>query len=263
MKLLRLVVLPLLLAVPLAYADSAATRPAPATERASTSLKYLAADSLNVLTLLPAPPADDSPECRAECDEMVKIQALASTKELARAKSESHLTPFLFADVLGQGFTAQALPTTAKLLKRVATDADAFCNVGKKYWNRRRPFVTDPRITVQVDRPGNASYPSGHTTLAYCWALVLADLFPEHTDALLARARLVARDRVIGGVHYPTDVAAGETLGRAVGTKIVASPVFQHECAAVRAELSAAGLLAIPAARVPATQRVGEPVLVH
>ena len=41
-------------------------------------------------------------------------------------------------------------------------------------------------------------------------------------------------------MDYPSDVAAGEALGRAVMAEIVAAPAFQTDVAAARAEIEAA-----------------------
>jgi membrane-associated phospholipid phosphatase len=49
-------------------------------------------------------------------------------------------------------------------------------------------------------------------------------------------ARLVAYDRVIAGVHFPTDVAAGLSLGQKIAEEIAASPQFQADLANAKKE---------------------------
>jgi len=46
--------------------------------------------------------------------------------------------------------------------------------------------------------------------------------------------------RILGGVHYPTDMYAGRVLGQALARAFLASPAFQQDLAAVKAELSGA-----------------------
>jgi acid phosphatase (class A) len=41
-------------------------------------------------------------------------------------------------------------------------------------------------------------------------------------------------------MHYPSDVAAGEAIGRAVVARIVATPAFADDLPAARAELAQA-----------------------
>jgi undecaprenyl-diphosphatase len=82
---------------------------------------------------------------------------------------------------------------------------------------RERPFITHSAIeaaSVPLDR---YSFPSGHTLHAVSFTLMFAGYFPEWTSALATLALLIALSRVILGLHYPTDVAAGATLGGVLG----------------------------------------------
>jgi hypothetical protein len=45
---------------------------------------------------------------------------------------------------------------------------------------------------------------------------VIATYFPEHAATLNEQVLEAGRSRVIGGIHYPSDVSAGQALGRAV-----------------------------------------------
>jgi undecaprenyl-diphosphatase len=78
---------------------------------------------------------------------------------------------------------------------------------------RERPYITHSAIrcaSVPLDR---YSFPSGHTLHAVCFTLMVASYFPEWANVLAGFALLVALSRVILGLHYPTDVAAGALLG--------------------------------------------------
>ena len=57
------------------------------------------------------------------------------------------------------------------------------------------------------------SFPSGHATVAFALALVIAFLWPRSFWPMLALAALVAVSRIILGAHYPTDITAGAVLG--------------------------------------------------
>jgi acid phosphatase (class A) len=59
-------------------------------------------------------------------------------------------------------------------------------------------------------------------------------------DAILARGRQIGDDRVIGGVHFPSDVEAGRTLAQAIFAKLMASPDFQADLARAKTEIAAA-----------------------
>ena len=60
------------------------------------------------------------------------------------------------------------------------------------------------------------SYPSGHATQGWAYALILASLVPEKATPILARGRAYGESRIVCGVHWLSDVAAGRLTGTAV-----------------------------------------------
>jgi undecaprenyl-diphosphatase len=87
----------------------------------------------------------------------------------------------------------------------------------KKLVKRQRPFLTDIRLTP-VYRPGEYSFPSGHTSSAFSAVTALSRAYPKWyvIAPSFLWASAVGYSRMYLGVHYPTDVAAGAALG--VGT---------------------------------------------
>jgi acid phosphatase (class A) len=79
------------------------------------------------------------------------------------------------------------------------------------------------------------SYPSGHATRGLAYAAVLAELVPERREALLERGRQVGVDRVIGGVHWPSDIEAGQRLGAALVEIWLADPANRRNVDETRA----------------------------
>jgi undecaprenyl-diphosphatase len=87
-----------------------------------------------------------------------------------------------------------------------------------KLWiDRDRPPVTNPEPEPLVTLPGTGSLPSGHATVAFACATVLALQVPRLAAPLYALAALIAFSRVYVGVHYPVDILAGAMLGLVVG----------------------------------------------
>jgi hypothetical protein len=208
----------------------------PAQTKAQEHYNYITPKAVDLKKLLPNPSADKSPISKGEGDLMIAIQAESSSAAKERAKSEDTFTPWTYADVLGPGFAKDKMPLTAALLDKVEQDTHAATEDAKRLWNRTRPPRQDSRVTPFLKVPTNASYPSGHATRAIVWAKLLGALDPKHKDALRERARLVALDRVIAGVHYPTDVAAGMALGDEIADKFLASPAFQADLEKAKAE---------------------------
>jgi undecaprenyl-diphosphatase len=83
-----------------------------------------------------------------------------------------------------------------------------------KIWiDRDRPPLAHPDPEPLVRLPPTGSFPSGHATVAFACATVLALAVPRLALPLFALAALVAWSRVYVGVHYPLDVLAGAALG--------------------------------------------------
>ncbi len=65
---------------------------------------------------------------------------------------------------------------------------------------------------VFLVEPDQFSFPSGHATASMAVALAYAAVFPSLAMPVLALAALIGISRVVLGVHYPGDVAAGQAL---------------------------------------------------
>ena len=81
---------------------------------------------------------------------------------------------------------------------------------------RERPYITHSAIACAAAPLDRFSFPSGHTLHAVSFTLVAAAYFPTLVGPLAAFTLLIALSRVILGLHYPTDVAAGAVLGGAL-----------------------------------------------
>jgi len=193
-------------------------------------LQYLESAQPDLTTLLAPPPAPDSASQQRDLQAVLAIQASRSTTELAQADADSHKTVFRFADVLGPHFDAASLPITAAFFKRLSEQGAQPMKQAKAYWKRPRPYNVSALVHPGIETEGKSpSYPSGHATFAYLCAVVLANMVPEQRAAIFARAEVFAQGRVIGGVHYPTDVEAGKLSGTLIAAAMLQNPAFRSD----------------------------------
>jgi undecaprenyl-diphosphatase len=68
-----------------------------------------------------------------------------------------------------------------------------------------------------VTMPSSTSFPSGHSASAAAFAVAVGDLLPALKLPLGGAASVVAFSRVYTGVHYPSDVLVGATVGALLG----------------------------------------------
>jgi acid phosphatase (class A) len=148
----------------------------------------------------------------------------------------------VFDCAVGARLDPVSSPTLLRLLARVRADAALVYARGKETWRRPRPFAGREVETCvpPAERPGGYSYPSGHSTIGWAWALSLAEIEPDRASQVLARGRSIGESRVVCGVHWESDVEAGRSAGAALFAALSANPVFRADLARARAELARA-----------------------
>jgi hypothetical protein len=190
---------------------------------------------------LPPAPAQDSAQTQAEMAELKAIAAKSSAEEkLAAAKDAKDESPDIFNAAIG--FDIATRPETQKLLAMVVEEEDGDSKVAKTYFHRLRPYSADPSlVTCEPHKPGKApnSYPSGHATLAFSMGVVLAQVMPAKSQEILGRASQYAERRLVCGVHYRSDIVAGQQFGTILAVRLMENPAFQAQMAKARAELAA------------------------
>jgi acid phosphatase (class A) len=196
---------------------------------------FLAPGDVDVKAVLPKPFDVGSPMAKAEADLLLGIRADATEASRKRMEAEEKMTLFTFSEVLGEGFTPGKYPKTAIFFKRIDNDAYVVAIApAKELYNRPRPPYQDDRVKALLPHSDSNGYPSGHSTTSMIWSRILGELAPAKKDDLRARARLVSVDRVIAGVHYPTDVTAGMALGNAIADALLKNEKFKAELEMIR-----------------------------
>jgi acid phosphatase (class A) len=204
---------------------------------AAAEATYVTPDRFDLTKLLAAAPAPDSAQQKRDLADVLAVQKVRTPAQEERALADATAGTFGFADVLGPNFNAQRVPMTAALFDRIRGDSAVAFSAGKEVWNRPRPFEGSTDVKPVGDRPGGSSYPSGSSTNGYLTAIVLADMVPEKATALYARGREFGDDRVILGVHFPSDIEAGRFAATALATALMQNPAFLKDFAEAKSEL--------------------------
>ena len=189
---------------------------------------------------LPAFPEPGTLAAQADLEAVLQAQAWRTQAQIDFARKIDAGTLFEASEVLGTWFAADRLPRCARLLERVDEVSGAVSSKAKHRAKRLRPPYADARVKPCVEVPprSSSSYPSGHATFFSLGALVLAELFPDQREALLAWGRRAAWSRVLGGVHFPSDVVGGRLLAESAFARLKQDPAFLEELAACREEVA-------------------------
>lgn len=205
----------------------------PAATRADRPFYYVQPSQLDLTVLLPPPPDVASADARSDEAQVAAAVAGRTRSQLFEAEEASVRSVFFYEPSIGPGFAEDRLPVTANFFAHIGSDVKALVNSAKAYWDRPRPDGAQKR---------RGSYPSGHAAFAAASAIVLAQLLPAKRDAIFTQARTFAENRILLGVHYPSDIASGWTAGTLAVYVMMHDRNFQRDFAAAAAELRKAKL---------------------
>ncbi len=176
-----------------------------------------------------APPAFDSDTVKS---------ALAELKTFQRTPKSNHRA--LYWEVHG-GARAHTLWNEIARTKLLETRADgatgarvlsalniALADAGIACWDAKYAFwyIRSPQLDAELKPlfapPNHPSYPAAHGCYSTAAAIVLAGVFPQDRDRLLALAKEAAEARIWAGIHYRFDIEAGQEIGRKVSERVLA-----------------------------------------
>jgi len=224
------------------------SKPAAVPEKDGFLAGYLPRESLpNSLALLPPPFAAGSAAQAYDEEVSRKAFALRGTPRWALANEDANImfpqAAGTFSCALNAPITEQDTPHLYVLLRRALSDAGLSTYPAKNHYQRTRPFMVnkEPICPTDEGKPyiKKDSYPSGHATIGWAWALILSEISPEQADAILARGRTFGESRMICNVHWQSDVIEGRFMGAATVARLHADPTFRADLEAAKAELAA------------------------
>lgn len=92
----------------------------------------------------------------------------------------------------------------------------------KYKYNRQAPSKVDASIQTLLPASNLPSYPSEDAVVAAASYTILVAMFPGEVPYLDAKLAEAKNARIWAGMNVPSDISAGDALGKAVGAKVMA-----------------------------------------
>ena len=146
----------------------------------------------------------------------------------------------IYSEPFGMEISPKNTPEIWALLDRTLKTACLCKDKEKSRIMRARPFIqfNEPTPLPKDEEAlrNNSSYPSGHTTMGWALALVLAEINPDRQDEILARGFEYGESRVIVGFHFQSDVDAARLITSALVNRLHANPDFIKQLSKAKEE---------------------------
>jgi membrane-associated phospholipid phosphatase len=173
------------------------------------------------------PPPPDSAVTEKELDELVKAAAARDRVALDHigywdtGAPSYRWSEIAISEALKRGLPAAMAMRDLALMHVAIYDAMVAAWDAKYAYKRPYPTAARANLTTVVANPPSPSYPSEHAVAAGAASEVLAYLFPDRAAWFREQAEAAAHSRILAGVNYTSDVAAGSELGKQVAALVI------------------------------------------
>ncbi|RWO43234.1 MAG: phosphatase PAP2 family protein [Mesorhizobium sp.] len=205
--------------------------------QAEDAQPFITNKDVDLTMILPPPPANDSAQTKAELGEVLTLQVTRTPEMVASASADAEENVWRFADVMGPKFNKETLPKFSAFFDRVVATEGAVVDPAKDVWKRPRPHQLSDLVKPAVKLSSSGSWPSGHATVGTMMGIILSDMVPEKRAEIMARASKYAHNRVVGGIHFASDVEMGRISGSVIAAVLLNRDDFKAEYEVARAEL--------------------------
>jgi len=234
----------LMISLAVAGAVAAASGAALAQQSKPAPTGYLGEAAPDTFKILPPAPTPGTIRYQADRATFLATRSLKDSPRWSLANADADEAAIVkdMSCAIGMELTPQAAPMLTKILMTARYDVRHAVNNPKDIYKRQRPYLIDEGDICVAKTDGLAKspdYPSGHTTWGWAVGLILAELVPDRSTEILARARSFGESRLVCGVHNMSAVEAGRTNGSIVVAGLHGSAQFRTDMDAARKELSA------------------------
>ena len=179
---------------------------------------------------LSAPPEPETAAYERDFRELHRWQRSRDEKQCELAANQLHPTFDALFGTPGAALSEGEYEEVEPLMNRVFRVSLRISGYFKNQYQRPRPYSVDKSLRPCIQRPGGSkAYPSSHAAVGAVGACLLAKKYPGKAVRLREDGNYVGELRAIAGVHHPSDIEAGQSLGRQICEKLLADDEFTQE----------------------------------
>jgi hypothetical protein len=202
----------------------------PASAQQRPYLLWLDGAKLDIAKIIGLPPAQNSPEGKAEFEQVQQITLNRTPEREKQAIADQRQALVNFLNGMDTGYVDGTHREVRLLFREAQVELGILLKSVHRLTSRQRPFQLWAKVRVKPcpgARPEGTSFPSAHAATAALYAELLKAAAPELSDKLEARVKSYDESRLICGFHYPSDLVAGDKVGRAVAKALLADRAFK------------------------------------
>ena len=202
----------------------------PASAQQRPYLLWLDGAKLDIAKIIGLPPAQNSPEGKAEFEQVQQITLNRTPEREKAAIADQRLALVNFLNGMDTRYVDGTHREVRLLFREAQVELGILLKSVHRLTSRQRPFQLWAKVRVKPcpgARPEGTSFPSGHAATAALYAELLKTAAPELGDKLEQRVKSYGESRLICGFHYPSDLVAGDKVGRAVAKALLADQAFK------------------------------------
>ena len=207
-------------------------------QAAAAEATFLAPGHPDLTKLLAPPPAPSSMEQYGDLAGVLALQKTRTSGQTQQALADDTAGTFGFADVLGPSFSAERLPKVAALFEKISAAMRWSSPMPEKIPGTGRGPTPSARRSNRSVRSRRAAPIRAPARLSVISRRSCSPTWCRKRARHFTHAGASSGDnRVILGVHFPTDIEAGRLAGTVVAAALWENAAFVTEFAAAKAEL--------------------------
>lgn len=190
----------------------------------------------NALNFMPGPP--DFQDSRFSVDisqyfygkDVQKYDPVRSAQILYDVMYHQDSTALRYSRIVGFPIKSSTMLNTFTLIRNAHTTLGyGKSRVTNKYLRIRPCVKFNESAYSKESLKYTYSYPSAHSTVGWGTGIIMAALCPQMQDTILKQAYDIGDSRVLGGMHWQSDVDDARTIGSACVARMIPEDMFVQQ----------------------------------